>query len=475
MIYPPRRLRPVCRLFRWRFAGVGIVLALGTGLAAKTPESAPAFAWARTAGGVKNDKIRGMAVDRDGNVFLAGEGAGAVKLGDQPGGQILQGLGELDVFLAKLDADGRFLWAQLAGGSLIDRSYAVATDPQGNCYVTGHYQSTDATIGGTRLPQRGDYDIFVAKYDRDGNQQWIQTAGGTGYDHGHAIAVDGFGDIIITGAVEGGAEFGGTLFPNESGSHAYCAKYRADGTWMWTRVARGGAHGAGQGVAVDGKGNIYIAGLNTGSGHFGDQPLVAIGGTAAALIKVSRTGEVLAITQHLGTPLFHFHEVACDWEGRVWTAGMFRGTVTVGREVFVSGGDRGGDALLCHYGSDGELRWCRAGQGPSIDYALAVATDGLGNSYVTGEFSADFRLGGEVLTSRGVTDVFVAAFDEYGTLRWVAQGGGAGSDNAYALARDGRGNVVLAGSYSGSARFDGTTLTCVGRDLFVASMPGKSR
>lgn len=439
-------------------------------LFAQTPEVAPTFAWATSAGGMKNDKVRGVAVDREGNIFLAGEGAGEVTLGSMPGGKIVKGRGELDFFIAKLDANGRFLWAQMAGGTLIDRGYGVATDAKGNCYVTGHYQGADADFSGTKLPQRGGYDIFVAKYDRDGKMVWIRTAGGSGYDFGHAIAVDGQGDVVISGAVEGDAEFGGVKFPNEGGSHTFCAKYHSDGTLVWAKTATGKARNAGQGVAVDGRGNIYIAGYNTGRGAFGRQPLVAPDGTGALLIKLSSDGDALWTNQHIGNPLFHFHEIACDQAGRVWAVGMFRGKVTVGREIFTGTGENDRDALVCHYGPEGELRWCRAGQGPSIDYALGVATDGAGNCFVTGELSAQFKLGGEVLTSRGGTDVYVAKFDEKGTLRWVAQGGGGGSDNAYSMVCDAQGNLVLGGSYIGAAKFDGSNITSVTRDLFVAKL-----
>lgn len=455
-------------------AGAGIILSLYSAVFAKTPEIAPQFAWATSAGGLKNDKIRGVAVDREGNVFVAGEAAGDVKLGSGPDSRSMKGRGELDFFLAKLDPNGRFLWTRMAGGGLIDRGYGVATDAKGNCYVTGHYQSTDADFSGTKLPHRGGYDLFVAKYDRDGNLAWIKTAGGKGYDFGHAIALDEQGNVVVSGAVEGEAEFAGTSFPNQSGTRTFCAKYRPDGTLIWAKVATGEARGAGQGVAVDRRGNIYIAGHNTGVGQFGQKPLVTRGGTAAMLIKLSASGDTLSTTQHVGEPSFHFHEVTCDPEGRVWAVGMFRGKVTIGNETITSSGETDKDALVCHYGADGKLRWWRAGKGTGIDYALGVATDGAGNSFITGEFSAQFRMGGEELSSQGGTDIYVAKFDEKGALRWLAQGGGKGSDNAYSMACDIQGNLLLAGSYTGTANFDRASITSTTRDLFVAKLNGKS-
>ncbi len=203
----------------WLPATIALALGVASPLDAAPPESAPAFEWAASAGGLKNDKTRAINIDREGNVFLAGEVTDEVKFGDTT----LKSAGGMDFFVAKLDPKGKFLWARLGGGSLIDRGYGVATDAAGNCYATGHYQSTDANFGGFILPNRGDYDIFTAKYDRLGKLLWVRAAGGKGYDYGHGIAVDEAGDVIVTGAVVGDSLFGDVNVPNEPGSHIFCA------------------------------------------------------------------------------------------------------------------------------------------------------------------------------------------------------------------------------------------------------------
>src|SRR5690606_35083768 len=115
-------------------------------------------------------------------------------------------------FLTKVSKEGKVLWVRSLGGSLIDRGYGVVSDGAGNAYVTGHYQSTDAKgEGGEILPNRGDYDVFVAKYSPEGDILWIRTAGGAGYDYGHGIALDPAGDVVVSGAVAGEAHFENTV------------------------------------------------------------------------------------------------------------------------------------------------------------------------------------------------------------------------------------------------------------------------
>jgi len=449
---------------------VCLVLCAGFQLSAATPETAPSFEWVASAGGPKNERTRSLSLDGEGNIFLTGEATDDAKFGDA----IVKSAGGMDFFVAKLDPKGHFLWARMGGGSLIDRGYSVAADGGGGCYVTGHYQSADADFSGTKLANRGDYDIFVAKYDREGKLAWIQTAGGKGYDYGHGIAVDTRGDVIVTGAVVGDSDFGDVKIPNEPGSHIFCAKYHPDGKLVWVKVATGKAGGAGQAVVVDGKDAIYIGGDSYGSGEFGSKPLPAQKWTSSLVAKLSPEGEVLWIAQNPGEPSCLFHEIACDQEGRVWASGMFKGRMTAGSETFTSTGDKDNDALLCHYDTDGKLLWSRVGQGPGVDYGLGVATDGKGNSFLTGEFSETFKLGGEELHSRGSTDIYVAKFDEQGGLRWITQAGGDKGDNAYCMACDAQGNLFLGGSFGGTAAFGDTTVTSAGGiDLYVAKLKAK--
>lgn len=444
-----------------------MVLSHAATIRAATPETAPAFGWATSGGGKLSDKIRGTCFDAEGNVFLAGEATDEAQLGDV----VISGAAGMNFFLAKLDVAGKLLWVRTCGGSLIDRAYGVATDREGNCYVTGHYQSLDAEFDGTKLVQRGTYDIFTAKYDRDGKLVWIRTAGGEGYDYGHGIAVDRRGDVIVTGTVVGKGKFGDVDVGEETGAHIFCAKYHADGKLAWVKTADGQAGGAGHGVAIDGHDRIYIGGVTSGSGSFGDQPLITPKGSSAVVLKLSPTGDVLWIAQHFGEGSCLFHEIGCDVEGRVWACGMFKGQATFGSEIFATTGPKDSDAFLSHFAPDGKHVWTRVGQGPAVDYGLGVATDGQGNSYLTGEFTAEFRFGGATLQSRGEVDVYVAKFDEAGTLRWITQAGGPTGDNAYTLAQDARHGIVIGGSFSGTAEFGDAEITSGGAtDLYVAKL-----
>lgn len=426
---------------------------------------AESFQWVVTAGGAKSDKTRCINVDREGNVLLAGEITGDAKFGDIT----LKSAGSMDFFIAKVSPAGKFLWAHNLGGSLIDRGYGVAADAAGNVYVTGHYQSTDAVVGDKTLPNAGDYDIFIAKYDRDGKMLWIRTAGGKGYDYGHGIAVDGQGAVIVTGAVVGDAKFEDTTL---SGTRPiFCAKYDADGKLLWVRGSEGKVSCSGHGVAVDAANNIYLGGLTSGVGSFGKHELNTPKGTDALIAKLSPAGEMLWVNLTHGTPSALVHEISADAAGRVWVAGMFKGSIQLGNNSPTTTGEKDSDGYLAHYDTNGKLQWSQVIQSPTTDYMLGVAADGTGGVFVTGEFGNNATLVGATLHTSATAGIFVASFDDAGKLRWIQQTVTEKNCNAYTAAFDGKGTLVIGGACAAPVAFGSVNVTVTeGADLYGAKI-----
>jgi hypothetical protein len=425
----------------------------------------PGCEWVFAGGGGAHDKTRGVAFDAEGNVFLASECVGDAVFGELSH----RSAGGMDMCLVKLDPSGRPLWVAGLGGSLTDRAYAVATDAAGNAYVTGHFESTDAVVDGATLPNAGDYDAYTAKFSSDGRLLWVRTAGGPGYDYGHAIAVDPAGDIVVAGAVQGRVAFGEVLLEGpESRRAVFCAKYGPDGELKWVRASSDGLSGSGHGVAVDAAGNIYVGGNVAGEGAFGGASVTAK--TQAAFVaKLSPTGEAVWASVVPGSPGALYHEIACDADGRVWGVGMFKGEVSVAGETFRSTGEKDNDGLVVHLDAEGRPVWARHLRGAGTDYCLGVAVDGGGTAYVCGTFTGEATLAGQPLVSRGSGDVFLAAFGGGGSLLWTTTAGGERGDSAYPIAFRAPDLLAVAGAFGGPARFGPHELPHLGgNDLYGA-------
>ena len=101
--------------------------------------------------------------------------------------------GDDDVFLARYAPNGQLIWAKNAGSTGKDRAEGICTDKLGNVYLTGFFSNTITFYGAPNitLTSAGLEDMFVAKYDQNGQVQWAVKFGGTGKDIGHSIAYFG--------------------------------------------------------------------------------------------------------------------------------------------------------------------------------------------------------------------------------------------------------------------------------------------
>jgi len=229
-------------------------------------------------------------------------------------------------------------------GDSIDEAFAIAVDGSGNVYVTGESYGDYATI----------------KYYPDGDTAWVRRYNGPGNstDYARAIAVDGSGNVYVTG--------------NSSGSGTssdYCTiKYKPNGDTAWVRRYNGPGDttdGA-RAVAVDGSGNVYVTGGSEGSGTDYDY----------ATIKYYPNGDTAWVRRYNGPGNWDdfAYAIAVDGSGNVYVTGESEGSGT------------NYDYATIKYYPDGDTAWVRRYNGPgnSTDYAFAIAVDGSGNVYVTG-------------------------------------------------------------------------------------------
>jgi hypothetical protein len=134
-------------------------------------------------------------------------------------------------------------WVTRAGVSDEDAfGGGVAVDSSGNAYVTGKFKGS-ADFGFTTLSSSGDTDVFVAKLDPNGIWLWAVRAGGSHRDSGSGIAVDSSGNAYVSGSIECSGEsfdFGSTMFSCDRGEYRYdvfVAKLDSSGSWLWAKRA----------------------------------------------------------------------------------------------------------------------------------------------------------------------------------------------------------------------------------------------
>jgi hypothetical protein len=423
-------------------------------------------------GGSDWDEGNGIAVDGAGNAYVTGR-TWSSDFPTTAGAFDTSYNGRWDAFVAKVNPSGSALaCATFLGGSDDDESYGIAVDGAGNAYVTGETKSLDfpTTPGAFDTSHNGGWgDAFVAKVNATGTGLAYATfLGGSNWDDGYAIAVDGAGNAYVTG------ETWSSDFPTTVGafdtsfdyySDAFVAKVNATGTGLAYATFLGGGSGDwGYGIAVDGAGNAYVTG-GTYSSSFPTTPgafdTSFNGGRDAFVAKVNPSGTALAYATFLGgSNRNDGWAVAVDGAGNAYVAGQTSSSdfpTTPGAFDTSHGGGTcydGSwffpcpDAFVAKLNPSGTaLAYATFLGGSDWDVGL-VAVDGAGNAYVAGmTLSPDFPTtpGAFDTNYNGEEDAFVAKLNPSGAgLAYATFLGGSDWD-AGMVAVDGAGNAYVAG------------------------------
>lgn len=309
--------------------------------------------WTRQFGSANSEWISGLVTDNHGNLYVAGYTEG--NLGDSKDAEVA------DVWLAKYDSDGNQIWLEQFGTELINRTFAIDVDGDGNVYLSGY------TIEETRNSQTDD--SWVTKYDSNGNRQWFSEFGTNQYDEAYDVAVDLDGNVYSTGWTLG--DLGG----NNSGIYdVWIAKHNNDGELQFIEQFGTEDYEFPWGIDTDSQGNIYVTGWTLGD----------LGGNNAGsydvwLAKYNRNGDRQWLEQFgtQGDDSLLFGDLEVDSDGDIFLTGH--------TDNDLAGNNAGSyDVWVAKYSRNGDRQWLEQFGTPDLDYAHAISDDNVGNVYVTG-------------------------------------------------------------------------------------------
>jgi uncharacterized delta-60 repeat protein len=289
-------------------------------------------------------------------------------------------------------------------GNILDNPHSIAVDGSGNVYVTG------ASAGsGTGK------DYATIKYNSAGVQQWVSRYNGPGNsdDIAYSIGVDGSGNVYVTGSSWGS----GTNYDFAT------VKYNSSGAQQWVqRYDAGNGYDYAYSIAVDGSGNAYVTGESVETGTYD-----------YAIIKYNTTGVQQWAMRYNGTQngSDRANSIAVDGSGNVYVTGRSQWS------------QNDYDIVTLKFNTAGDQQWGQLynGAGNDWDEGLSIAVNGSGEVFVTG-YS---------ISSGTYSDYVTIKYNSAGVQQWDSRysGTGANSDRAYSIAVDGSGNSYVTGRIYG--------------------------
>jgi hypothetical protein len=436
----------------------------------------PVLAYSTFLGGSSGDNCGGIAVDRSGNIYVAGT-TNSTDFPTVNPIQALQGGAPFygDAFVAKIKADGTGLeYSTYLGGDNGEGVGGIAVDPAGNTYITGSTWSKNFPTRNALQPRNaGGSDGFVAKISPTGALVYSTYVGGAGTDFGNGIAVDGVGNAYVAGST------GSVNFPVRHAlesalagvgySDAFISKISPDGgSLVFSTFLGGYAEDSAYGIALDSSGNIYVTGYTESPnfplanpaqsvhrrGLFGDIFVSKLSPDGRALLYSTfwgGTGEDVGLC------------IAADDAGFAYVSGLTYSADFPTRNALQSMQSANGDAFLVKIdtGSSGlnSVAFSTYLGGGGHDIGEGIAVDTVGRIYLVGETqSTDFPTTPDAVQNSlgGGSDGFltVLAPDGLQLLYSTFIGGGGGSDSALGVAVAGL-SVYITG-WTDSADFPTT-------------------
>ncbi len=424
----------------------------------------PELEWVRQAGGTSWDEGMAISTDSSGNSYVTGFFYGTATFDSI----IINSAGGKDIFITKYNTYGNVLWAKRYGGINNDIGYGISTDIYGNCYVTGYITITDSMFT--------NKEIFISKYNSNGDLQWVRQPWGlSGDDKGYAISTDNYGNCYVTGYFENTIYFDTTSITSAGDYDIFITKYNTNGDLQWVKQAGGTNVDFGYGISTDNFGNFYVTGYFQGTATFDSTSITSSGNNDIFIAKYNTNGDFQWVKQAGGTTWDAGYGISTDNTDNCYITGYFSGTATFDSTSITSAGYY--DIFIAKYNTDGDLQWVKQAGGTAWANGYGISTDNYGNSYTTGLFADTVTFDTISIISIDSCDIFVAKYNTNGDFQWVKQAWSTtvwSGNVGYGISNDNAGNCYVTGYFQNTAYFDSTSITSSGSDdIFVAKYSDK--
>lgn len=324
-----------------------------------------------------------------------------------------------------------------------DEVDGIEVDDEGNMVISGVFR-TRVDIGDVVLESRGEGDIFVASLGPDGTLRWVEHYGGSGDDNTYDLAIDGEGNIYLSGWFTGTVDFGGVELVAAGGVDMFVAKVSVDGEMLWARAFGGPQGDGGNEIAVLADGEIAVSAITAGDFSVDDVTYRLGGGPRDSLVlRMTTDGDVRWVHHFHGSGNERIRAIALGAAGEVAVGFEYRSQLRSGSTTLHSRGDW--DGALARLTPSGDLDWIRAVGGAGIDNVRGAGIAPDGSIYASGRVTGDVFVLDRDVDQVGLNgDDFLAKVTSSGAVEWLVTFDGPGRGVGAELDANDAGVVVSA-------------------------------
>ncbi len=433
-------------------------------------QKVPEWDWVKNAGGKNQDYGKSLVTDKYGNVYLTGSFKSNVI---QFGKSKLKNKGKDDAYIVKYNSIGDVLWSKIVGGTSSEKGIAISTDKEENSYFLGNFESDNIILDDFILTNDGENDIFLVKLDKNSNVIWANSINGNSNELAYSMAIDKNQNVFITGTFESVTlNLGEKEIYNQGGEDIFIIKYDKNGNLLWSKSVGGSGSDYSQDIATDKNGNFYITGYYYSESISFDKIVLKNKGNHDVFVaKYNSNGKLIWVKNAGGSDWDSSLSICVDDEENVFAAGKFENKdIYFENEKLENQGKE--DIFLVKYNKNGKLLWAKSSGGSNFDYGTSITTDAHGNLYLTGGFSSDkISFDDFVLTNKGSNNFYMVKFSPKGKVLWAKSSNGKSFDIANEITSDIMGNLYLTGFYWKNLEIANENLKSKGNeDIFLLKL-----
>ena len=453
--------------------------------------------WVLTAGDFQSEKGISIGTDSLGFIYISGFFNNDITFGSIVLTASSWSTTNKDMFVAKLDSNGNFLWAISGGGGPFDdRALGMHVTPGGTVYLTGTFWG-NITFAGVTANGNGHDTSLMVKIDSNGNCIWAKGFGATpsgncpwpiydGDDHSYDVKVDKDDFIYVTGFFSGhSADFDAITLNSPNWGNCqpsgYVAKMNPNGDFIWAKRFDGIKDQRGSRdnrIAIDHFSNVYVIGGFENTGVYGPISLTSNGSWDVFLFKMNKDGDYLWAKNVGSNKSDRGNGIAIDACDNVYITGEYRNPMIFSGANASNGTDtlnhaKKRDIFVAKITTNGDWVWAKRARSKRTDKSYQMSVDENMQVFICGIAGDTMKFNNNIVLHNSDTTIsaFVAQLDGSGIGEWVwAKMGGGPTDNDRAgdICEDGGSNIYAVGFYENTANIDGVIHTANGRkDVFV--------
>jgi len=372
--------------------------------------------WPKQFGTIESEEGKALTKDSKNNIIITGFTKGSLDNFNNSGNE--------DIYLTKYDESGNKLWIQQLGTNNEDVSYSIKTDKNNNIYICGY------TKGNLKGDNNGDKDVFLAKYDENGKNLWVQQFGTDKEDFGRSISIDNNGNIFVTGWTLG------VMNETFGGYDSFLVKFDNNGNYQWAKQFGTKLNEFGSSIEVDKDNNIYITGWTQGAFN-GDKNN---GKYDVFLIKFDNDGNE-KWSKQIGTKKDDYaYFLAIDESNNIFITGYTEGMLEDNKNF----GNK--DVFLAKYDENGEKQWLKQWGNENSESGIGLFIKD-NNIFITGYVFSEIKGSGVLIKGDG----FLAKFDKNGIKKWNKEFGTTSNrDYGYSVVVNDNNGIFITGFTEGN-------------------------